>query len=92
MAKIDLTNKISELIESGEMCRVYFKETDTRTLIYGKFVALSDNEDMLSKGYVRFVIGERVPQFEQSKEEDVKGLGHVKFTRLYKISDFAQIK
>jgi len=85
-----LEPKIDQLIASGKSCRTYFKENDTRTVIFGKFVALKDNEELRTKGYVRFVIGERIPNFEHSKEE-TEGYGHVKFTRIYSINDFSQI-
>lgn len=83
MTKEELIRKIDKTIEGNKMVTVYYKAAD-RSPQYGKFVKLPDNEEMLKKGFIRFVINHRIELFD--------GLQHEMYTRLVSIDNVFDIK
>lgn len=78
----ELLNAV-EISASGTKCKVYFKEVDRQVLI-GKFVILSDHNDLKRKNLVRFVNESKIEAFEIG---NCSGL-----TRLLSLSAIDQIR
>lgn len=65
--------------------KVYFKEHDVRNPMIGIFVNLRDSDELKTKDMVRFVNQSRL-DFWNPEEPNI-GL-----TKIYKVTDFTQIK
>lgn len=91
MSTTELQTTISSLINSSSPCRVYFKPNDSRNVIYGYFVNIEDSKDLRLKGMVRFVNAGAYESFLLSSSNGSKHINS-SLTRIYKISDFMDIK
>lgn len=74
-------------IDFDKKSYVYFKNM-TRPPIYGKFVRLGDAEEMLAKGYVRFVSESMIDRFNEVTPEARK----IMLTRLQTLDEIREIK
>lgn len=75
-----------EKIDFNKRSMVYPKDL-SRPPVYGRFVNLGDAEQMLEKGYVRFVSESMVDRFNE-----VNDVRKVMFTRLLTLKDIREIK
>ena len=73
--------KLDEIIAADKKSKVYLK---MRTPIIGKFLRLSDYDEKINKGWVRFVSEGNMWLWETSHKEHV--------TRLFKVEDIIEIK
>lgn len=83
MKKEEVLSKVIELLESGQMVRVYLND-HSRAPIYGKFVKHSDHKDIFSKGLVRFVTDGQMQLWDE--------YGYVVYTKLLTMSNFLSFK
>lgn len=82
----EIINEIQFGLETNKHSRIYFRAFD-RDPVFGIFVALDDHKDLLKKSMVRFVIGSREEQFENSHPANKAGA-----TRLININSLEYIK
>lgn len=76
-------DQIKKLI--GKKVKVYFKEHDTRLPMIGKFIELEDCEELLKRGWIRFVHLSNQEFFDSA-------MNKINFTKMYKFNDFHSTK
>jgi len=87
MSKTDeLSKKILVAISTHTRCRVHFKVYSSMPKV-GHFVYLSDFDELLAKGMVRFVTDSKEDKFESAKEEVAAN-----FTTIYRLDTITVIK
>lgn len=87
-------DQIKSIVSSNKKVRIDF--TRDRSAMYGKLVFCKDGEDLLSKGFARFVKQSSLDSFEGASPEQMYGenqhwIGNVMFTKIYSITDFLLI-
>ncbi len=86
--------QIESIVSANKKVRVDF--TRDRAGMYGKLVFCKDGEDLLTKGFVRFVRLDSLPAFEGTAPEQMYGekqewIGSDRFTKIFSITDFILI-
>lgn len=82
MTTQDFVNQIMDSIHNNETARVYFK--GNRAPVYGKFVIAPDHSQQIARGFIRFVPGNWIDEWELT--------GDLQLTRLYLITSISLIK
>lgn len=84
-------NEIEKFIADDMPVRI---NMNLRSPIYGKLVALKDHEEMLAKGFVRFVVNDRIALFEGNSYEDENKLyqGRDSLAKLIAVKEITYIK
>ena len=77
MRTIDIISAVNKSISEGSKAKAY---REMRTPIFGKFLALSDHEDLMSKGMVRFLSESRADQYAVKPD--------ITLTRIYVLRSF----
>lgn len=83
--------EIEKFISDGRKVRI---NLNLRTPIFGKFVKLKDHAEVMTKGFVRFVIDSRIDLFEGNSPNDTSKiyLNSPNIAKLIAIKEITYVK